>query len=165
MSKSHFLLKVSVSQVAPLSLSSPQSLPRKMSFHTQYSLCFTQLHLFLFLLQQLSQLGVALRHKVQDQFTAIILKHPCGSSRETQGLQGRREKHRLGDTQLSKIHRGNRLYLFHEQSYTNLNKAMLHYKVLSVRFPLFRITILCLGLSLTGLSCSRWDTFLPGAIC
>lgn len=73
-----------------------------MHFYTQYSLCLAQLHLFLFLLQQIRQLGVALRYKVQDQFTAIVVKHPCCSTRETQGLQGKREKHRSGHTYTAK---------------------------------------------------------------
>lgn len=35
---------------------------------------------------------------MQDQLTAVALKHPCSSSREIKGLQGEGEKHRPGHT-------------------------------------------------------------------
>lgn len=81
-----FSLK-SVHPRQPLCPPSGQSLPRRVSFPSQYSLHLAQLHELLLLLQQLRQLGVALRHKVQDKFAAVAVEHPGSSSREPQGLQ------------------------------------------------------------------------------
>lgn len=65
--------------------------PRPFPCSAWDSLQLAQLYQLVLFLKKFSEFGVALGHKVENQFAAVIVKQPRCSNRETYGLEGRRK--------------------------------------------------------------------------